>query len=258
MMHLPHRSGFAAALRALAALPLGAALVILLSAAPAAAQADPHAAPAAPAASPATGGHQPPADAQAPGHAAPAGLPAADPHAPADAGHAEAAHGDGHHEESLFSFLSRIANFLILAGGLFYLLRSPLGRFLAERAEQIKADLVEAARTRETASAELREIEARMQALPAEVDALKARGRQEVEAEQQRLRAATAAERERLLEQARREIDQQLQGARRALKQEVADLAVGIARLRVIHEITDDDRARLLERYVTQVKAAHE
>lgn len=97
-----------------------------------------------------------------------------------------------------------------------------------------------------------------MQALPAEVDALKARGRQEVEAEQQRIRAATAAERERLLEQARREIDQQLQGARRALKQEVADLAVGIARLRVTHEITDADRAHLLDRYVTQVKAVHE
>lgn len=97
-----------------------------------------------------------------------------------------------------------------------------------------------------------------MRALPAEVDALKARGTQEVAAEQQRIRAATAAERERLLEQARREIDQQLQGARRALKREVADLAVGIARLRVTHEITDQDRARLLDRYVAQVKVAHE
>jgi F0F1-type ATP synthase membrane subunit b/b' len=79
-----------------------------------------------------------------------------------------------------------------------------------------------------------------------------------VEAEQQRLTAATAAERERLLAQARREVDQQLQGARRALTQEAADLAVGIARLRIAHEITDEDRARLLDRYVAQVKTAHE
>ncbi len=64
MMHLPHRSGFAVSMRALAALPLGAALVVLLSAAPAAAQADPHADPAAPAASPAAGDHGTPADAQ--------------------------------------------------------------------------------------------------------------------------------------------------------------------------------------------------
>lgn len=181
-----------------------------------------------------------------------------DAHAPADAVPAEGDHGEEHHGESLFSFLSRIANFLILAGGLVYLLRSPLGRYLDSRAEQIRADLVTAAETRLQAAAELKEIEARVKALPAEVDALKARGKHEVEAEQQRIRAATAAERERLLAQARREIDQQLQAARRSLKHEVADLAVGIARLRIIHEITDQDRARLTDRYVAQLKTAHD
>lgn len=247
MKHLLRSTLSSVSVRVAAGLVL---VVCLWASAPVEAQpADPHAAPAQ-AAQPAAADHASldPAHAQADAHAA-----------PGDAGHAAAAGHEGeHHEESLFSFLSRIANFLMLAGGLYYLLRSPLATYLGSRAEQIKSDLVQAAQTRERASTDLQDIEARMRALPAEVDALKARGTQEVAAEQQRIRAATAAERERLLEQARREIDQQLQGARRALKREVADLAVGIARLRVTHEITDQDRARLLDRYVAQVKVAHE
>lgn len=47
--------------------------------------------------------------------------------APGGAGEAAAEHGE-EHGESLWAFLSRIANFVILAGGLVYLLRSPLGR----------------------------------------------------------------------------------------------------------------------------------
>ena len=211
--------------------------------------------------------------AAAPGHdapatPAPADHAATDPHtaqaahgAAAPSAHGEAAEGEGHgegHGESLWSFLSRIANFLILAGGLFYLLRSPLGKYLEARAEQIKADLVSAAETRMAAADDLAQIESRMAQLPAEIEALKARGVEEVRAEQERIRRAAAVERERLLEQARREIDGQLASARRVLKQDAADLAVQVARRRIEREITDADRARLVDRYVAQVKTAHD
>jgi F0F1-type ATP synthase membrane subunit b/b' len=79
-----------------------------------------------------------------------------------------------------------------------------------------------------------------------------------VQAEQVRIHAAAAAERDRLLEQARREIDQQVLAARRTLKQDAADLVVGIAKRRVEQEITDADRSRLVDRYVAQVKTAHD
>jgi ATP synthase F0 subunit b len=171
--------------------------------------------------------------------------------------HGAAAHGE-EHGESIWGLLSRIANFLVLAGGLFYLLRSPLGNYLGARADQIRGDLLHAAHTRRTAEAELKDIEARLAALPGEIAALQARGKAEVEAEHERIRAAAAAERERLLGQARREIDQQLQAARRALRHEAADLAVSVARTRIAREITDTDRLRLVDRYVSQVKAAHD
>ena len=115
-----------------------------------------------------------------------------------------------------------------------------------------------AAQTRTAAAAELKNIEARLKALPAEIEALQARGKAEVEAEHGRIRAAAAAERERMMEQTRRDIELQLQAARRALRHEAADLAVSVARTRIAHEITDADRLRLVDRYVSQVKTAHD
>jgi F-type H+-transporting ATPase subunit b len=217
-----------------------------------------HAQPAAAAQAPAGGQASSPS---APPHDEPAHAQAAagDAHAPAGADHGAAAHeAEAHHEESIWAFLSRIANFVILAGGLVYLLRSPLGKYLGERAEQIKLDLVHAADTRRAATEELSRIEARMKELPAEIDALKARGLTEVQAEQGRIKEAAAAERDRLLEQARREIDQQVAAARRTLKQDAADLVVGIARRRIEQEITEADRSRLVGRYVEQVKTVHD
>jgi F-type H+-transporting ATPase subunit b len=247
----------------LASLALAAAPVAARQAAPAE-----HAAPAAPEPS-AAPEHASDATAAPQGHAE--GQPAATPEhgaaAPAEhpaPAHGEAAHGEaagehgGEHAESLVSFLSRIANFVILAGGLVYLLRSPIGKYLSARAEQIRLDLVNAADTRKAAAAELARIEARMKELPAEIEALKQRGLGEVQAEQVRIKETAATERERLLEQARREIDQQVAAARRTLKQDAADLVVGIARRQVEVEMTDADRGRLVDRYVAQVKTAHD
>jgi F-type H+-transporting ATPase subunit b len=177
-------------------------------------------------------------------------------HAPAEAaGHAEA---DAPHGESLLAFLARIANFVILAGGLYYLLKSPLGNYLSARSEQIRSDLVHAAQTREEASARLGAIEARLEALPGEIDALKARGKEEIAAEEARIKQAAEAERVRLVDQTRREIERQLQIARRDLTAHAADLAVGVARARLAHEITDEQQARLIDRYVSQVGTTHE
>jgi F-type H+-transporting ATPase subunit b len=206
----------------------------------------------------ATNAGQPPA-AQA-GHQAEPGNPSrAD--AQAQAGHGEGAgteHGTEAHGESTFSFLSRIANFLILVGGLYYLLRSTVGRYLEARAQQIQSNLLTAAETRREATRHMSEIEARLAALPGEVDALRLRGKEEVAAEQERIRQAAEAERQRLVEQARREIGRQLQIARRELTEHAADLAVGVARTRLQRELSGEQQIRLIDRYVSQVETHHE
>jgi F-type H+-transporting ATPase subunit b len=178
-------------------------------------------------------------------------------HAPAKPADAEHAAQEGHDAEEhgmLSGLLWPTANFIILAGGLYWFLRPPLKTYLADRHESIRKDLVEAANVKAAAAAELAEIDRKLKALPGELEALKRRGAEEIAAEEQRISAAAAAERDRLLEQTRREIELQVRLAKRELVEHAADLSVQLAGERIQKTITPADQDRLVDRYLNQVK----
>jgi F-type H+-transporting ATPase subunit b len=170
----------------------------------------------------------------------------------AEAADAAEAHGEGH---PTLDMIARLVNFGILAGSLWYLLKSPIRGYLDDRGKQIRSDLVTAAETRQAAATQIDEIDRKMKALPAELDAMRAQGAKEIAVEEERIRTAAAAERDRLLEQARRDIDQQVKVAERDLVAHAADLAVGVAGERIKKSITDEDQKRLVDRYVNQLRA---
>lgn len=177
---------------------------------------------------------------------------AGETHAPAgDAREGEETHGRG-----AVDIIARLVNFAILAGTLVYLLRSPIGKYIEERRTQVRSDLVNAAEMKETAAAQIEEITRQMNALPRELEALRAQGAEEIVAEERRIRAAAVAERDRLLEQARREIDLQVRTAERELVSHAAELTVGIAAERIKKNINDEDQKRLVDRYVQQLKGS--
>ena len=159
--------------------------------------------------------------------------------------------------ESFWPFIAKIFNFAALVGLLVYFLRGPIVEYLGGRRTQVRADLEAARALKADAERQMAELEARLKALPGEIAALEARGREEIAAEEQRIREMAAAERQRLLEQATREIDQHVRMARRELVELAADLAVGAAEHRIRHGITDADRARLVDTFVQQV-GSHE
>jgi F-type H+-transporting ATPase subunit b len=180
-----------------------------------------------------------------------AGVVAQETHTAAAPHESEAEHG-----MTTWQTVAKLANFAILAGVLVYFLKSPIAAFLASRATQIRQDLVTAAELRATATAQLAEIERKLQTLPAELAALKTQGEQDLHAEQGRLAAAAALERDRLLAHARREIEMQLRLARRELTEHAAQLAVDIAAQRIRRSITADDQLRLVDRYTAQLREA--
>ncbi|HVL68489.1 MAG TPA: ATP synthase F0 subunit B [Vicinamibacterales bacterium] len=163
-----------------------------------------------------------------------------------------AAAGGGGTMETVF----KLVNFAILVGTLVYFLRAPIAAYLASRSAQIRQDLVTAAEMRSAASAQLAEIEKKMQALPGELEALRRQGAEDVKAEQARMAQAAADERARLLEQTKRELDMRLRIARRELTELAAQLAVGVAEERIRRSITPDDQVRLIDRYASQLREA--
>jgi F-type H+-transporting ATPase subunit b len=177
--------------------------------------------------------------------------PAAADHA---AGEPAAEHGaEAEHGNPVVGMIAKLFNFALLAGTLVYFLRSPLATYLSDRGKQIRGDLVKAADMKQAAAAELAQVDARMAALPGELEALRKAGAEEVAAEDARIREAAGAERARLIEQAKRDIDWQLKIAERDLRKHAAALAIELATARVKATITEADQVRLVNRYVAQV-----
>lgn len=186
--------------------------------------------------------------------------PARPPDAPTTAYEKQDAHAaqEGHGDEEhgmLASLLWPTANFIVLAGGLYWFLRPPLKSYLSDRHDSIRKDLVEAANVRSAAAADLAEIDRKLHALPGELEALKHRGAEEIAAEERRIASMAAAERDRLLEQTRREIELQVRLAKRELVEHAADLSVQLAGERIQKSMTPADQERLVDRFVSDVKA---
>ena len=181
--------------------------------------------------------------------------PDASHEAPGGAQHSE---GEQEHEAGWFPTIAKTFNFAVLVGVLVYFLRAPLAAYLSSRIAQVREDLVTAAATRETALRQLAEIEARLQALPAELEALKRRGAEEIAAERVRIEQVAETERRRLLEHTRREIEMRLRVARRELVEFAATLAVTVASERIRRSMTPDDQTRLVDRYTSQLEGAQQ
>jgi F-type H+-transporting ATPase subunit b len=154
--------------------------------------------------------------------------------------------------------IAKAVNFALLVGILGYFLRAPLMAYLDGRIGKVREDLVTAAQTRETAVRALAEIDAKLKALPAEIEALKRRGAEDLIAERARIEQDAQAERQRMLEQTRREIEMRLSVAKRELLELAANLAVNVASERIRTTITADDQARLVDRYVSQLRGVQQ
>ncbi len=190
-----------------------------------------------------------------PGQGKPPGAQVVEPaHAPVQS----ETHGEGgaEHGSPIVQTIARLLNFGILVGALVYYLRAPIAAHLSSRDEQIRRDLVTASDMRAAATVQLAGIEARMSALPGELDALRRQGAADVESEKARISEAAVQERNRLLDHTRRELDMRLRVAKRELTEHAARLAVQIAEQRIRRTITPDDHVRLIDRYASQLRDA--
>jgi F-type H+-transporting ATPase subunit b len=147
-----------------------------------------------------------------------------------------------------------VVNFVILAGVLYYFLKTPTVTYFTDRHAGIRKDLKEAAALKSSADAQLAEIDRRVKALPGELAALKARGAEDIASEEARIAREAAAERDRLLEQARLEIEFQVRIAKREILEHAADVAVAMAADRIRTTMTPDDQNRLVDVYLEQLK----
>src|SRR5689334_287657 len=87
--------------------------------------------------------------------------------------------GEVKHEESALAVIARWANFVVLFGGLAYLLRKPAGEFFQGRKNEITSGLKRAEDAHASAQARMTEIEERLARLGSEIAALRTEAEKE-------------------------------------------------------------------------------
>jgi F-type H+-transporting ATPase subunit b len=146
------------------------------------------------------------------------------------------------------------ANFVVLAGGLGYLIGKKGGPFFAARSAKIRQDIVDAGEARNQADARAAEVDRRLANLDAEIAALRAASGKEEEAEAGRFGRHTAAEIAKTQAQAEQEIAAAGKAARLELKRYCAELSVGLAEQKIRARMTPETQDALVRGFVRDLK----
>jgi F-type H+-transporting ATPase subunit b len=148
------------------------------------------------------------------------------------------------------------ANFVILAGGLGYLIGRNVPGYFRSRTAGIQNDINESTLLREQADAKVREIEQRLASLATEIEALRAEASGILSAEGQRIRQETEHHLERLRQQTEREIESMTRVAREELHAYTARLALDLAEERIRSRMDPQAQSRLLDAFTRQLGTA--
>ena len=151
--------------------------------------------------------------------------------------------------------LYKTINFLILVGGLGYVLRKPMAEFLSSRSASIAKSLDEGRRALAASQERLGEVEAKLGRLATEIADFKEVARREMEAERLRIQQASTEEGARILESARAQISTAVRAARLELKGHAATKAVTLAEDLIRTRLDDPGQKRLVTQFASTLEA---
>lgn len=168
------------------------------------------------------------------------------------------ASGEEEHKPHLMEFVGKTINFLILFGGLAYLLRKPLRNFLEKRSQDIRRSLEETEQVRREAEKRLEEVRVRLAGLEKEMASI----RDEAEAEGRREKEKTLElgrrEAEKVKSFARQEIELLFRAGVRELRKYAADLATAVVEQRIRKKMRPDIQSRFIDKSIERIDKIHE
>jgi F-type H+-transporting ATPase subunit b len=146
------------------------------------------------------------------------------------------------------------ANFVVLVGGLGYLINKHGGPYFAARSLKIRREILEAEEERKRAEARAAAVERKLANLGAEIEALRASAKREEETEIQRIGRRTAAEVAKIQASADQEIEGATKAARAELKRYAAELALGLAGQQIRARMTPDAQDGLVRNFARRLE----
>jgi len=148
------------------------------------------------------------------------------------------------------------ANFVLLAGGLGYVIKKNAGPYFAKRSLEIRKGMVEAEAARAASDAKVAEVDQRLANLQTEIEAMRRNAQQEAESEAERARREAAGEMAKIQEHLAEEIAAAGKSARLELQRYSAELALGLARQKIAARLSPDIQERLVRNFVAAMPQA--
>ncbi len=165
----------------------------------------------------------------------------------------EAAHAGEHHVNWVY-VISLFFNFIAFITIMVFLLRKPVSRFFADRADEVRARLEAADRAREKAEAKGREYACKIDELVATREEVMTQSRAEAVYEKERILDTARRQAERLQKDAERNIAIEIDKATRQLSAEAARAIAEQAEELLTQAATSDDTVRLADDYIESIR----
>jgi F0F1-type ATP synthase membrane subunit b/b' len=146
-------------------------------------------------------------------------------------------------------------NFLILAGGLGYLISKNAPAMFQARSEEIQKMFADASTIKADADTQAAAIELRLKNLQAEIENLRQTARAEMAAQGERFRRETEQHLARIQEQSVQEIQLMTRAARAELRKYSADLAIGLAEQRIQARLTPEVQQALADGFLADLRS---
>lgn len=158
-----------------------------------------------------------------------------------------------HHGGDPMAFVGKVLNFVVLFGGLTFLLYKPTKKFLASRGEEIADIIQETEKNKAAAEAAAEEAQSRLTELAQEIKQLRVDAEESGQGEKDRILQSASQEADRIKDFTVQEIELLLQIGTRELKEYAGGLATRRARERIEKKITAEDQVRLIDQSIDKL-----
>jgi len=165
---------------------------------------------------------------------------------------------EGARASATMDFVGKAINFLILFGGLAFVLRKPLAAMLGKRACDIQETIRLVDESKAEAEKKHVEAERDIAGLAEEIQRMMETAQTVAQHEKERIARLAAEEAARVQKYTEQEIDQQVRGGLHELKTYAAERGTSLARERIRKKLTPADQADLIDKSIERLSQFYE
>jgi F0F1-type ATP synthase membrane subunit b/b' len=155
--------------------------------------------------------------------------------------------------DSPAGLIFRWLNFIIVFGGIAFLIAKYGGAFFSGNAKAIAASIHEAAAAKDAAERELREVTAKVEHLDKDLSAMRDEAQKNWAVESERLRASSLVEIDKINQAARAELAASERAAQQQLREIAASLSVERAAVLLSSRMNPEIRARMFQSFLDKL-----